>query len=154
MWAIIAGLILVGLILIIVEILFIPGTTVVGFLGFLFAVVGIYFSYKNYGNEIGFYVLFGTAMVSVATLYFSFRTGAWKKFSLKNSTDSKVNEGLTRDLEVGAIGKAVSALRPMGSVEFNGKIFEVKSNGEYFNPGTMVKIVKIQLNDILVEPIN
>jgi membrane-bound ClpP family serine protease len=154
MWAIIAGLIAVGLILIIVEILFIPGTTIVGLLGFLFAVAGIFFSYKNYGSEIGFYVLFGTAMVSAVTLYFSFRTGAWKRFSLKNSLDSKVNEGLTRELEVGAIGKAISALRPMGSVEFNGKIFEVKSNGEYFNPGTMVKIVKIQLNDILVEPIN
>ena len=154
MWIVIAGLILIGLILIIVEIVFIPGTTVVGVLGFIFAVVGIIFTYKNYGNEVGFYVLLGTSLVSASALYLSFRKGAWNKFSLKNSIDSKVNEGITRELEIGAIGKAVSALRPMGSVEFNGRIFEVKSNGEYFNPGTMVKIVKIQLNDILVEPIN
>lgn len=154
MWLLIAGLILVGLILIIVEILFIPGTTVIGLLGFIFTVVGIVFSYQHYGNEVGFYVLFGTSIISAGTLYFSFRKGAWSKFSLKESIDSKVNEGITRELEVGAIGKAISALRPMGSVEFNGKIFEVKSNGEYFNPGTMVKIVKIHVNDILVEPIN
>lgn len=154
MWAIIAGLIAIGLILIIVEILFIPGTTLVGVLGFIFATAGIIFSYQQYGSEIGFYVLLGTSIVSAATLYLSFRTGVWKKFSLKNSLEGKVNEGLTNHLEIGAIGKAVSALRPMGLVEFDGKIFEVKSNGEYFNPGTMVKIVKIQMNNILVEPIN
>jgi membrane-bound ClpP family serine protease len=154
MWLVIAGLILIGLLLIIVEIVFIPGTTVVGVLGFIFAVVGIIFTYKNYGNEVGFYVLLGTSLVSAGTLYLSFRKGAWSKLAIKNSIDSKVNEGMTNELEVGAVGKAVSALRPMGSVEFNGRIFEVKSNGEYFNPGTMVKIVKIQLNDILVEPIN
>jgi len=153
LWIIIA-LILVGLLLIIVEIVFIPGTTVVGLLGFIFAIVGIIFSYKDYGNEVGFYVLIGTSLVAAGALYLSFRNGAWGKLSLKDSIDSKVNEGITSALEVGTVGKAISALRPMGSVEFNGKIFEVKSNGEYFNPGTMVKIVKIQLNDILVEPIN
>lgn len=153
LWIIVA-LILIGLLLIIIEIVFIPGTTVVGLLGFTFAVVGIVFSYKDYGNEVGFYVLLGTSLVAGGALYLSFRNGAWSKFSLKNSIDSKVNEGITNELEVGAIGKTISALRPMGSVEFNGRIFEVKSNGEYFSPGTMVKIVKIQLNDILVEPIN
>lgn len=153
LWIIVA-LILTGLLLIIVEIVFIPGTTVVGLLGFIFAVVGIIFSYKDYGNEVGFYVLLGTSLVAASALYLSFRKGAWGKFSLKENIDSKVNQGITNVLEVGTIGKAVSALRPMGSVEFNGRIFEVKSNGEYFNPGTLVKIVKIQLNDILVEPIN
>lgn len=154
MWLIIVALILVGLLLIIVEIVFIPGTTVVGLFGLIFTIVGIIFSYNHYGSEIGFYVLLGTSLITAGTLYLSFRKGAWSKFSLKNSIDSKVNEGITNELEVGAVGKAVSALRPMGSVEFNGRIFEVKSNGEYFNSGTMVKIVKIQLNDILVEPIN
>ena len=153
MWLVIAGLILIGLLLIIVEILFIPGTTVVGLLGFLFTVVGVIFVYTNYGNVVGFYTLLGTALVSGGTLFLSFRSGVWKKFSLKNHLEGKVNEGITKSLEVGAIGKAVSALRPMGSVDFNGKIYEVKSSGEYFNPGTLVKIVRIQLNDILVEPV-
>ena len=152
--SLIIALILVGLLLIIIEVVFIPGTTVIGLLGFIFAAVGIIFSYRNYGNEIGFYTLLGTALISAGALYLSFRKGAWNRFSLKNSNDSKVNEGITRELEIGAIGKTVSVLRPMGSAEFNGKIFEVKSSGEYFNAGTKVKIVKIYENNILVEPIN
>ncbi|MFZ2905548.1 MAG: NfeD family protein [Cyclobacteriaceae bacterium] len=153
MWLVIAALILAGLLLIIVEIVFIPGTTVVGFLGLILAVVGIVFSYSYYGSETGFYVLLGTGLASAAALYLSFRKGAWNKFSHKTAIDSKVNEGLTDHLNPGEEGISVSALRPMGSAEFSGKIFEVKTNGEYVSNGTKIKIIKVQANNILVEPI-
>lgn len=153
MWLVISALILAGLLLIIVEIVFIPGTTVVGFLGLVFTIVGIVFSYTQFGNEVGFYVLLGTTLVSAGTLYLSFRKGAWKKFSHQSAIDSKVNEGMADHLSTGEEGRSTSVLRPMGSAEFNGKIFEVKTNGEFVNNGVKVRIVKIRLNDILVEPI-
>ncbi|HEU5290316.1 MAG TPA: NfeD family protein [Cyclobacteriaceae bacterium] len=153
MWLVIAALILAGLLLIIVEIVFIPGTTVVGFLGLIFTIVGIVFSYSHFGSEVGFYVLLGTTLSSAAILYLSFRKGAWKKFSHQSAIDSKVNEGMADHLSEGEEGTATSVLRPMGSAEFNGKIFEVKTNGEFVNNGVKVRIVKIRLNDILVEPI-
>jgi membrane-bound ClpP family serine protease len=153
MWLVIAALILVGLVLLIVEIVFIPGTTVVGVLGLIFSVMGIVFSYSYYGSGVGFYVLLGTGLVSAAALYFSFRKGAWNKFSNQAAIDSKVNEGMTDHLNPGEEGISVSALRPMGSAEFSGKIFEVKTNGEYVSNGTKIKIIKVQSNNILVEPI-
>jgi membrane-bound ClpP family serine protease len=153
MWLVIAALILAGLLLIIVEIVFIPGTTVVGLLGLIFTIVGIVFSYSHFGSEMGFYVLLGTSLVTAGTLYLSFRKGAWKKFSHQSTIDSKVNEGMTAHLNAGEEGIAISALRPMGSAEFGGKIFEVKTNGEFVNNGIKLRIVKIRSNDILVEPI-
>ncbi|HEY3429955.1 MAG TPA: NfeD family protein [Cyclobacteriaceae bacterium] len=153
MWLVIAALILAGLVLIIAEVVFIPGTTVIGFLGLLFAIVGIIFSYSHYGNEIGFYVLLGTASAAGASLYLSFRKGAWKKFSHQSAIDSKVNEGMTSHLNPGDEGVSTSVLRPMGSVDFSGKIFEVRTNGEYIPNGMKVRIVKVQSNNILVEPI-
>ncbi len=153
MWLVITALILAGLLLIIVEIVFIPGTTVVGLLGLIFAIVGIVFSYNLYGTEVGFYVMFGTVFVSAGTLYLSFRKGAWKKFSHQTSIDSKVNEGMASHLNPGEEGVAISVLRPMGSAEFNGKIFEVKTNGEFVNNGIKIRIINIRSNDILVEPI-
>ena len=153
MWLVIAALILAGLLLIIVEIVFIPGTTVVGLLGLVFTIAGIVFSYSQFGNETGFYVLLGTTLVTAATLYLSFRKGAWKKFSHQSAIDSKVNEGMTSHLNTGEEGVTKSVLRPMGSAEFHGKIFEVKTNGELVNNGIKVRIVKIRSNDILVEPI-
>lgn len=153
MWLVIAALILAGLLLIIVEIVFIPGTTVVGLLGLIFTIVGIVFSYSHFGSETGFYVLLGTSLVTAGTLYLSFRKGAWRKFSHQSSIDSKVNEGMTAHLNTGEEGISISALRPMGSAEFHGKIFEVKTNGEFVSNGVKVRIVTIRSNDILVEPI-
>lgn len=153
MWLVIAVLILAGLLLIVVEIVFIPGTTVVGLFGLIFTIVGIIFSYNHFGSEIGFYVLLGTTLSSAGALYLSFRKEAWKKFSHHSVIDSKVNEGMADHLAAGEEGISTSALRPMGSAEFSGKIFEVKTNGEFVSNGVKLRIVKIRSNDILVEPI-
>jgi membrane-bound ClpP family serine protease len=139
MWLIIAALIVAGIVLIIAEVVFIPGTTVVGLLGAIFMIAGVVFAYKQYGNDTGFYVLLGTGFATGAALYLSFR--------------SKVNEGLTSHLAEGEEGITVSALRPIGTADFHGKIFEVKTNGEYVSNAIKIKIVKIRVNDILVEPI-
>jgi len=153
MWIVISVLILAGLLLIIAEIIFIPGTTVVGFLGLALLIAGIVFSYQHYGNEGGFYVLIGTGVLTVTALYVAFRRGAWNKFSNKSAIDSKVNEGLTSELQIGDEGTTISVLRPIGTAEFNGKIFEVKTSGGYLANGMKIRIEKIQLNEILVEPI-
>jgi membrane-bound ClpP family serine protease len=153
MWIVISILILAGLALIVAEIIFIPGTTVVGFLGLGFVIGGIVFSYTHYGNETGFYVLLGTGVLTATTLYLSFRQGAWRKFSNKSAIDSKVNEGLTSSLQVGDEGITVSVLRPVGTAEIKGKIFEVKTSGGYLANGMKIRIEKIQTNEILVEPI-
>lgn len=153
MWLIIAALIVAGIVLIIAEVVFIPGTTVVGLLGAVFMIVGVVFSYRIYGNDIGFYVLIGTGVATGVALYLSFRKGAWNSLSNKSAIKSKVNEGLTSHLNEGEEGVTVSALRPMGNAEFHGKIFEVKSSGEYISAAIRIKILKIQANTILVEAI-
>jgi membrane-bound ClpP family serine protease len=154
MGLVVAALILAGLALLIVEVVFIPGTTVVGLLGVVFMVVGVIFSYSHFGSEVGFYILLSTLGTVAVALYWSFRKGAWKKFSLNSSIDSKFNEGLATELTRGTEGVTVSVLRPIGTAEFNGKIMEVKTNGDYVAAGTKVRIVHVQLNDIIVEPVN
>src|SRR5690242_3835832 len=109
MWLVIGALILAGLLLIIVEVIFIPGTTVVGFLGLIFAIAGVVFSYSYYGNQTGTYVLLGSGLTCAATLYLSFRKGAWNKFAHKTSIDSKFNEGMASHLNAGEEGVSVSA---------------------------------------------
>lgn len=153
MWMIIAALIIAGIVLLIAEVVFIPGTTVVGLLGAIFTIAGIVFAYRQYGNEVGFYVLLGTGVATGVALYLSFRNGAWNKLANKSAIKSKVNEGLASHLNEGEEGITVSALRPMGSADFHGKIFEVKTSGEYVANAMKIKIIKIRSNDIVVEPI-
>jgi membrane-bound ClpP family serine protease len=154
MWVIIIALLAIGLGLIIVELVFIPGTTVVGLLGLIFTIVGIVISYRHFGNDIGLYILLGTSAAALVTLYFSFRSRAWSRFSHKSAIDSKVNEGMLKELNVGDEGTTRSALRPIGTAEFGNRNFEVRTAGTFLDSGTRVKIVRIQSNQIIVEPLN
>jgi membrane-bound ClpP family serine protease len=154
MWTIIIALLIIGLALIIIELVFIPGTTVVGVLGLVFAIAGIVITYRHFGKETGFSILIFTAIATLVTLVYSFRSGAWSKLSLKSSMDSKVNEGMTASLKVGDIGKSISTLRPIGKAEFDARQYEVKTSGEYIETGTAIKIKEIISNQIIVEPTN
>ncbi len=154
MWILILALIAIGLALIIVEVVFVPGTTLVGILGVIFLGAAVMSAYRNFGSETGLYVLIGTAAGTTAALFFSFRSQAWSKFANKSAIDSKVNEGMTSALTVGDEGIALSTLKPMGKVHFESGDFEVKTLGDYVDVGTKVKIVHIQSNQIIVKPIN
>lgn len=154
MWIIIIALLLIGLTLILVELIFIPGTTVVGLLGLVFAIVGIVVSYQHFGNTVGLYVLIGMSCLTLAGLFYSFRSGLWSRFSLKSAIDSKVNEGLLASVSVGDEGITLSSLRPMGKAEFHAKAFEVKTSGGFVDSGERVKITQIDSHQIVVEPVH
>ena len=154
MWIIILSLLLIGLALIIVELIFIPGTTVVGLLGLIFAITGVVISYSHFGNDIGFYILLTTIAATAIAVFYSFRSGAWSRFSLKSSNDGKVNEGIIAHLHIGDEGTTLSTLRPFGKATFDDKIIEVRTAGDYVEQGQKVKIIHIELNQITVQPIN
>ena len=153
MWIIILALLIIGLALIVVEVVFIPGTTIVGIVGVVFAGAGIIFSYRHFGSETGLYILLGTVTVTAVALYFSFRSEAWSRFANKSTMEGKVNEGMTALLQLGDEGVSVSTLKPMGTAKFASGQFEVKTLGDYVDVGTKVKIVHIEPSQIIVKPL-
>jgi membrane-bound ClpP family serine protease len=152
-WTLVITFILIGLGLIVVEVVLVPGTTLVGIVGFGMTIAGIIMSFKFFGETTGWITLGGSAIVSAGMLYWSLHVGAWKQFSLKDAIDSKVNEGVLSALKEGQEGMAVSALRPMGKAEVAGKLYEVRTQGGFINSGTKIKIVKISSSQIIVEAI-
>jgi len=153
MWIIILALLLIGLALIVIEVVFVPGTTIVGIIGVIFAGTGIIFSYRYFGSDIGLYILLGTSALTAVALYYSFRTEAWSRFANKSTMKGKVNEGITASLKVGDEGVSLSTLKPMGTVNFASGQFEVKTLGDYVDVGTKVKIVHIEPSQIIVKPL-
>lgn len=153
-WITVISLILFGLFLVVAEIIFVPGTTLVGIVGFIFLITGIGFSFNYFGSETGWIIVGVTSVASGLILYYSFKVNVWSRFSLKSSIDSKVNEGELDALTVGAEGETVSALRPIGKAEIENKMYEVKTLGEYLDSGSKIRVIKIVSNQIIVEPIN
>jgi len=153
-WFSILLLIIMGLALLIVELIFIPGTTIIGLLGMIFIIVGVYFGFEAYGKTTGMYILGGTLILTGITLYLGFKSNAWEQFSLKTSMQGKFNEGLSDSLNLGDEGIATSTLKPIGKAEINDKEYEVTSLGGYLDSGEKIKVIKIDRNKIIVEPIN
>jgi membrane-bound ClpP family serine protease len=146
-WSTVISLVVFGLILVVAEVIFVPGTTVVGIIGFCFLVVGVGLSFKYFGSEVGWVMLGTTSVACGGLLYFSFTTNM-------SSNKSKVNEGELDQLLVGMEGTTISALRPIGKAELNNQIVEVKTNGDYLDSGSRIRVIKIVSNQIIIEPIN
>ena len=150
-WLTVLTLLVVGLVLVIIELIFIPGTTIVGILGFIFSLVGVYLGFSYFGDQTGWIILASAAVVTIGTVVYSFRSGAWERYSLKSAIQSKVNEGLHDNLKAGQEGISISVLRPFGKAEFDGKEFEVTTIGNYIESGSPVRITKVATNKIFVE---
>lgn len=150
-WLIISVLILFGFGLIIVEILFVPGTTVVGVFGLLMAGFGIYYTYDKFGEGTGTWVLAGSMTAFIILLVISFKKGTWRKLTLVKEINSKFNENITVGFKIGDTGKAISTIKPIGNADFNGKFIEVISRDEYIEAGEMVEIIEINGNQVIVK---
>lgn len=153
-WVTIILLILAGIILLVIEIIFVPGTTILGIIGGSLMVFGVIISYSKFGNQVGTVVLLSTIVVGGAVTIISFRSGMWKRFALKSTSKSKVNEDVKIEHLLGAEGVTLSALRPFGKAEIYDKTYEVKTLGMYLNPGAKIKVTQVDKNHkIFVEQI-
>ena len=147
-----AGLIVLGLIFILVEVFLIPGTGISGFIGLALMIVSIAYAYMKlsvlYGN-----VVLSICFISIILIIFiGFRSSFWEKFALKESSESHFNDEKHLDLSVGQEGKSVSYLRPIGKAEFNDLQYEVCAHDEFIESGITVIIEKIDNHKIFVKP--
>ncbi|MEO5569779.1 MAG: NfeD family protein [Bacteroidia bacterium] len=143
-------LILIGIVLIVLEILILPGL-ISGIIGGILIVTGIAWMYKTQGSIIGNYTALSTAALTLAAIIYSLKSKAWQRFGLKDSLKGKTNEVDQFDLKEGDEGIAVSALRPMGTVMVSEKRIEAQTNGELIQANTPVTILKILTNKIIVK---
>lgn len=153
-WITIIGMLLFGLALIILEVIFVPGTTLVGVIGFLICGGGIYLGYEYFGNPTGTYILVIAFIVGTAVIFWSFRSNAWLHFALKDESKGRFNDDFKQQLNIGDTGTTVSSLKPVGKALFHEHELEVKSNGGFITENQSVKITKIEGNKITVEIIS
>ncbi|MFZ4548989.1 MAG: hypothetical protein ACOYN4_16180, partial [Bacteroidales bacterium] len=96
------------------EVLIIPGTTLAGIVGFGALFVGIWQAYASKGVIEGHITLGSTIIVTLIALYFSFKTGTWKRMALKSTVDGKMDQLEGLNIKVGDEGTSVSRLAPAG----------------------------------------
>lgn len=133
------------------EVLFVPGTTVVGVFGLIVSLVGVAYAFLSFDLGTAWFITGVAALLNLAAIVYSFKSGVWNKFSLKTTNQGRTFDGRTDDLQVGMPGKATSDIKPFGKAVFGEKIYEVKSESGFITVGSVIIIVKIENNKILVK---
>jgi len=147
----IIALIGIGFLLILAEVFFVPGTTIVGILGVVLAGSGVYMVYQHYGATTGHLTLGIALVVFLISLIGGFRSKAWQKYAMNDSLHGKTNVLTAEQVQTGDTGKAVSAIKPMGKARINGENFEVQSYSDFIDSGEQVEVTKIAGKTIYVK---
>lgn len=150
----IAALIIIGLLFLVLEILVVPGTTVVGLFGLILMGFGIWEAYAIYGATTGHLVVAGSLVITVIAITLSLRSKTWKRAMLSTEIKGKTNLINHEKVKPGDTGKAVSRLVPIGKALINDEYYEVRSMGQYVDQGTEIEVIKIDNNKIFVKPKN
>ncbi|WP_310398155.1 NfeD family protein [Hymenobacter sp.] len=146
----IALLLLFGLLFLAAEVIFIPGTTVVGFVGFVLLVAGVWLGYRDLGTPGGHYALAGVVVLSGLIVFVGLRPKNLARVALTSVNNSSVRDARRADVAPGTVGRALSALRPAGTALFGAERREVVTRGEFVATGSEVRVLGIEENRIVV----
>ncbi len=150
-WIIIITLIVVGLIFLLLEILVVPGATVVGIVGAAMMAFGVYSAYSAHGSTAGTYTLAGTLVLSISSLAMALKSNTWKRAMLGTEMDGRVNTFEADVVKPGDEGVAISRLNPMGKALINGEYYEVTSKDNLLSQNTEIIVTKVDGNKIIVK---
>lgn len=151
-WLIVLSLVVIGIIFLLLEILVVPGTTIVGLLGMAMIVMGVVISFTNYGTQTGVITLGSSLVLSILAIVLSLKSTTWKKAMLSSSLLGRVNT-----LEVGSVvpgdeGITITRLNPYGKALIRDQYFEVSSKNSLIDENTPIVVEKIEGTKIIVKP--
>lgn len=153
----------VGLFLIILEV-FIPDFGIVGILGILSLILGLYWTIGDLGRtvqDLGIAIIL-TTMIVIYLIRKGYSLENVNKLVLKtdlaSSEDtSEEEESETETIKAGLTGVAKTTLRPSGKAVFgeeNGPFYDVLSSEGHISEGTPIVIEKVQGTKIIVRKRN
>lgn len=147
------GLMILGLALVAIEVLVIPGIGIIGFLGALAMLGSSYVSIAEFQASQAA-LLIGAGMVGAAIMFWLFpRTRVAKAMVLETQTlGGAANPALQRLLD--REGVTMTPLRPSGAVEIDDRPVDVVSDGQYIEAGTRVRVILVEGARVVVEPIS
>ncbi len=150
-WLVILTIIVIGLIFLLLEMLVVPGTTVVGFVGLAMMAFGVYSVYSEFGPAAGTYALAGTLIFTIGGITIALKSNTWKKAMLGTEVGGKVNTVEIDKVKPGDEGMAITRLNPMGKALINDEYYEVTSKDNLLNQNTPIVVTKVEGNKIIVK---
>lgn len=149
---IIIALLSVAILLVILELFFLPGLSVAGFLSVVFYGVAIYYSFSHLGSVVGLITLVVAVLLTLLFIWYFMRSRTLDKMSLHTNIDNTAPTRVNQSISVGDCGVTLSRLNPMGKVLIGDITVEARAI-EFIDESTEVRVVKIDATNVMVEPI-
>lgn len=149
----ISALIILGIILLLLELLVIPGVGFAGVGGFVLLGIAVWYTYAAFGSLAGHISLAGIGLVLIFFLWFALRSKTWKRASLKAEIDGKSDGQPNTPIQIGDRGITTSRLNPAGKALINDAFFEVRTFDRLIDSGVKVEVIKIEHRTIFVQEI-
>ena len=153
MFSIIVLLVFFGLLFLVAELVLLPGLSIGALLSLVCYGSSIYLAFRDYGPLTGTLVVVAIVLLSLIAVVVSLRAKTWQRFSLQQEIRSSSMPEPEKELQIGARGKSVSRLSPMGKIEIDGRIYEAKSQDVYIDPRSEVEVVGFENFSVIVKKI-
>lgn len=141
-WTLIIITLVLGLVLLTLEIVALPGL-ISGIFGIGLTIFSIWETYMTYGNKAGTIVLLISIAICIILLIVLMKTKTWKRFSMNDESDSKVNQINKTNIQLGATGVTIARLAPTGKALINGEQVEVHSINKFIDPDKDIEVVAV-----------
>lgn len=148
---VVIALLLLGVLLLLLEILFVPGTTIVGIGGIVLLAIGIYLAYAYLGTQAGHISLAACVAAVFLSLVVLLKGQTWKKMALDTNVEGKGVVEVEKLVAVGDEGKTITRLNPSGKALFGENIIEVDAAGEFVDAESKIVVTKVEQNKIRVK---
>lgn len=162
---------MLGMALLVVELLFIPGFGFVGFLGIAMMLWALFDAMVEKYPGGPWYPTWPVVQIPLIKLSISLigatvaamflgkylpETRLFKNIGLDAATSRKDGYAASDDSRslIGLEGRALSPLRPAGVAEFGGQKLDVVTRGDYLASGTPIRVVESHGNRIIVEAVS
>lgn len=142
-----------ALVLAFVEIVIVPGFGLAGMGAILCALIDVVIIYSEHGLPWAVVAIVAALAVLGLMLWWVSRSRTMDKMALHTSIDSTNATPEQLSVRVGDVGTALTRLALVGNAEIGGKTVEVKSSGAFINPGTPIRVVRVNEANITVEAI-
>ena len=144
-------LVIAGVVLLLIELFLIPGTSLAAILSGASFIYAIYHAFVYIGNAAGFLTLAVSAIAGITSVVWFMRSKTLDKVALTKDIEGKVKRDAGSSVKVGDKGVCVTRLALFGQAEINGELVEVKSCDGFLNPKTPIIVARINDGNILVE---
>jgi membrane-bound ClpP family serine protease len=149
--ALVFFLILLATVLLVVEVLFIPGFGFSGILGIASMIGAVAYAFYEVGDIAGWLTLLMSVLICVALFIWALYGKTLDKVALSKNIDSTVQSVDTKNFKVGDCGVARTRLALAGEAEVNGFIIEVKSEDGFVDEGEKIIVSRVSANSLFVK---